>query len=89
MNQFEKFNTAETFNFIRSHNSYRNDHGELCRSVQIQPADANDPNEGRAHLVVSGHHRIGFDPRTHKAWVRDGEVIIAPLAEEVQLREAA
>jgi hypothetical protein len=82
--EFDKFNNPTTFDAIRAERAYKNEHGEVCRSTSIEPADPNDPSEERGHLVISGKHRIGFDPRTHKAWVKEGEVIIAPLPLEAK-----
>lgn len=76
---FEDLNTPDSYDTIRSSESYRTSAGELVRSVSIIPRDENDPQEERARLVIFGRHRIGFDPRTHKAWIRDGVVNIAPL----------
>lgn len=74
---FEDLNTAKNYDWIRE--QHRNEAGDICRKVNITPVDENDPQEERGQLVVTGCHRIGFDTRTHKAWVKEGEVVIAPL----------
>lgn len=77
---FDDLNTAENYDFIRTDPLYRNDAGEYPRRFIVAPIDENDPTEVSGELIVRGRHRIGFDPRTHKAWIKEGEVVIAPLS---------
>lgn len=79
---FEDFNKPETYDQCRGELSYAytDVNGNPARYTAIEPDDREDPAEDRGLLVLSGRVRVGFDPRTHKAWIKEGEVVIAPLS---------
>jgi hypothetical protein len=59
MHDFDFYNSPESYDLIREEPLFRKDEtGNVCRLVEIDPADVNDPREERQKIVVSGVLRV-------------------------------